>query len=162
MVLDRIKELAERITLEAGVDLYDIEMKNTNRGKVLRVYITRKGGVTLSDCSRVSRQLSNDLDVIDLIANHYYLEVSSPGLERSLKSEDQYKHAAGEQIKVTYRQDDKNITVKGLLTEVTADTIVLELKEARLGESEILSIPFKSIKKGRTVFEFKGKQQQQK
>ncbi len=162
MVLDRIKELAERVTQEAGVDLYDIEMKNTNKGKVLRVFITRKEGVTLSDCSRVSRQLSNDLDVIDLIANQYFLEVSSPGLERALKRESQYRQALGEQVKVTYRQDDKNVTVKGLLNDVTAEGITLELKRARQEEVESLLIPFKSIKKARTVFEFKGKQQQQR
>jgi len=162
MVLDRIKELAERVTQEAGVDLYDIEMKNTNKGKVLRVFITRKEGVTLSDCSRVSRQLSNDLDVIDLIANQYFLEVSSPGLERALKRESQYRQALGEQVKVTYRQDDKNVIVKGLLNDVTAEGITLELKRARQEEVESLLIPFKSIKKARTVFEFKGKQQQQR
>lgn len=157
MVLDKIKELVEKITLETGVDLYDLEMKNTNKGKVLRVYITRQGGVSLSECSRVSRLMSRELDVIDLIANHYFLEVSSPGLERALKTKKHYEQAVEEQIKVTYRQDNKNVTDYGKLQEVTENGIVLEKDITGKEAPPLLSIPFESIKKARTVFNFGSK-----
>ncbi|MBW6516154.1 MAG: ribosome maturation factor RimP [Candidatus Cloacimonetes bacterium] len=157
MILEKIRELVEKITQECGVDLYDLEMKNTNKGKVLRVFITRQGGITLSDCSRVSRLMGNELDIVDLIANHYFLEVSSPGLERSLKTPKQFEQAVNEQVKITYRQDDKNIVVTGLLTKVSSTGIVLEQKQTKKEETQIVNIPFEKIKKARTVYEFKNK-----
>ena len=155
MVLDRIRELVEKITLETGVDLYDLELKNTDKGKVLRVFITRKGGVTLSDCSRVSRMMSRELDVIDLIESQYFLEVSSPGLERALKREEQYRQAVNEQVKVTYREDEKNVTMTGLLKEVTSDGITIaQNREGKEEEQTLQNIPFTAIKKARTVYVF--------
>ena len=157
MVLERIRELVERISRECEVDLYDLEMKSTNKGKVLQVLITKQGGVTLSDCSRVSRKMSHELDVIDLIANHYFLEVSSPGLERSLKTREHFEQALNEQVKVTYRQEDKNVAIIGILKQVIADGIEVEQEKSKTGEQESFTIPFEMIKKARTVYVFKGK-----
>lgn len=157
MILEKIRELVERITQECGVDLYDLELKNTDKGKVLQVFITRQGGITLSDCSRVSRLMSNELDVIDLIANHYFLEVSSPGLERSLKTLKQYEQALNEQVKITCRQEEKNVLITGILRKVTADGIELEKEKTKKEDKQSFNIPFDQIKKGRTVFVFKGK-----
>jgi ribosome maturation factor RimP len=169
MILEKIRELAKEIALTNGVELYDVEIKNTDKGKVLRVYLTAKDGVTLADCTRVSRLLNRELDVVDLIASNYFLEVSSPGLERALKSVEHYKQAVGEQVKVTFRQEEKNITVQGTLEEVSSQGILISPEEQKskkkttsgqeaVKEEPRLSVLFDQIKKARTVYVFKGKE----
>jgi len=140
---NRIQKLTLDICEEQGVELYDIELKNTNQGTVLRIYITTPDGVTLKDCSSVSRKLNNELEISELISSRYFLEVSSPGLERSLKKRNHYEQAIGEFVKVTYREDDnKANTITDILQDVTQDGILV-------GDKKLLH---SSIKKAKTVF----------
>ena len=151
----RIEELAREICQEHDLELYDIEFKNTDKGKVLRVYVTSPEGVKLDDCSSISRKLSNELDVIDLISSRYTLEVSSPGLERALTKDSHYRGAIGETVKITFRKGDKNLTHTGILKEVTH--IGLTIGDDDTSETNDQLYPFDSIKKIRTVFIFNQK-----
>lgn len=150
MTDEKIKKLAMQICRENGVELYDIEFKNTDKGKVLRVYITSPEGISLENCSSVSRKLSNELDIIDMISSKYYLEVSSPGLERALTNISHYRQAIGETVKLTYYKENKANTITGILKEVTPDGITIEMDDQK--DTSVENIPFASIKKARTVF----------
>jgi ribosome maturation factor RimP len=152
-MLEKIEELAKRICLDEGVQLYDVELKNTHNGRVMRVYITRPEGVRVQDCTNVSRALNEELDVIDLIASQYYLEVSSPGLERTLSKAAHYQQAVGENVKVTHRNENKEvIATSGVLESVNPESIrVIE----EVGKEKIpVVIAISSIKRARTVFSF--------
>lgn len=150
---EKIKEIALAVCRDQGFSLYDIELKNTDKGRVLRVLITDKDGITLDNCAAVSRKLNYELDIVDLIPTKYFLEVSSPGLERPLKNMSHYRQAAGETVKVVYSLNKGNISISGLLKEVTPASLIIEPDDNK----ETQEIPISSIKRARTVFQMKPK-----
>jgi ribosome maturation factor RimP len=98
--LDRIRDMARGILEFEGMEYVHLEMKQMGGGAVLRLLIDKEGGVTLDDCSRISRSLSAQLDVDDLITHRYTLEVSSPGLDRPLCSDRDYQRFAGRRVRI--------------------------------------------------------------
>ena len=114
----RVAELLEPILEEEGLDLYDVEWSPAGRYSYLRIYIDKEGGVTIGDCERVSHQISDLLDVEDLIKSRYFLEVSSPGLTRELKKPLHYQKSLGCLVKVVLkREGDVGRTLEGTLQE---------------------------------------------
>lgn len=100
MLRERLVELAGPVVEAAGCELVDIVTAVERRRGVLRVFIDRPGGVTIEDCAAVSRELAAVLDVEDLIPGSYDLEVSSPGLDRALRKEEDFRRFAGRRVKV--------------------------------------------------------------
>jgi ribosome maturation factor RimP len=101
--LNQIRKMAEEVAAREGCYLYDLEMVGAGGGRVLRVTIDREGdgGVSIVDCSNVSRGLNLLLDVEDVIpGGQYNLEVSSPGLERVLKEARHFQRAIGQKVSV--------------------------------------------------------------
>ena len=90
-----LQDLLESVVSGMGYEFVGYELHGRGSGKVLRVYIDKKGGVMLDDCSRVSYQISAILDVEDPIQGHYSLEVSSPGLNRPLFTLEHYQQQIG-------------------------------------------------------------------
>jgi ribosome maturation factor RimP len=86
VIIDRVREFAESLLPSLGLELFDVQFRREGHGWVLRLIIDKPEGVSLDDCSRVSRETGDFLDVEDLIEQQYHLEVSSPGLERPLRS----------------------------------------------------------------------------
>ena len=98
---ETIWKIAEPIANELGLEIYDVEFKKEGSDYFLRVYIDREDtGIFIEDCEAVSRPLSDALDEIDPIQEAYYLEVSSPGLERQLKRQKDFDRFNGERISV--------------------------------------------------------------
>src|SRR4051794_38084846 len=93
---ERIAELVEPIILDRGHQLYDVEMT----GATVRVLVDREGGVQLDGLESISRAISGALDEADPIPAQFYLEVSSPGLERPLRQPRHYRSAVGSQVKI--------------------------------------------------------------
>jgi len=96
----QIKKLLEPILDENDLELVYIEYRSEGNGCVLRVYIDKENGVTVDDCSGVSKELGMLLDIHEVITNSYSLEVSSPGLDRQLRGPKDYKRFIGRRIKV--------------------------------------------------------------
>jgi len=99
--LERIRPVVRGVVEFAGMELVHLEMRREAGGLVLRLYIDKEGGVTLDDCARVSRQVSAQLDSEDPIPGRYTLEVSSPGLDRALTSDQDFVRFAGRQVRLT-------------------------------------------------------------
>lgn len=95
-----IFSMAEPFAKEAGVDIYDVEYKKEGCDWFLRVFLCSDKGITLDDCEAVSRKLSDELDRLDPINTAYFLEVSSPGIDRVLKRNSHYESAIGEKINI--------------------------------------------------------------
>jgi ribosome maturation factor RimP len=142
----KVEELGRKIAADMHLAIYDIEEKTTGKGKVLVVFLTKIGGVNLDECALFSRRLSEELDLLDFIADRYYLEVSSPGIERPLKLKMHYLSAINELVEVTWDKENTRLTTKGWLQEVNPDTIVIKDKE------ELVEIPLSAIHKARTCF----------
>lgn len=104
MVTERAKAIAVPLLQELGLELVEVEFRREAGGWILRVYLDKRGGVTLGDCQRASEELSDLLDVEDLVGHPYSLEVSSPGLDRPLGREADFLRFVGERVRVTTLQ----------------------------------------------------------
>ncbi len=142
----QIEEIAKKICQEMHLALYDIDEKISQKGRIIIVYLTKIGGVTLGECAQFSRKLADELDMFDFIADRYFLEVSSPGIERPLKLKMHYMSAINEKISVQWQDETGKLSTMGTLLEVNPDTIVLD----DLGTT--IEIPFSTISRAKTVY----------
>ena len=121
-------ELAEPIAVQEGCFIYDIEYVKEGGIWFLRVYIDKDGGVSLDECEVVSRALSTVLDKADPIQQNYYLEVSSPGVERKLKTKEHFERYIGETIDIgLYKAINKSKQLTGTLKGYENDVITVEI-----------------------------------
>lgn len=100
-IVTLVEELARPIVEAMGLELVDVEWVKEGGRRFLRLYIDREGGITLDHCEAVSRSVEAKLDEVDPIPDNYYLEVSSPGLERPLKREADFHRFAGHMVRIT-------------------------------------------------------------
>ena len=98
-----LQEMLQGAVEDLGCELWGIECQRAGRFMTVRLFIDKEGGVTVDDCADVSRQVSAILDVEDPIADKYNLEVSSPGLDRSLFTLPQFERYIGQDIAVHLR-----------------------------------------------------------
>jgi ribosome maturation factor RimP len=127
--LDQIQQLAQRVVETEGMELVEIEFKTGKSRKLLRIFIDKPGGVTVSDCENVSQQLGTLLDVHDLLKDAYILEVSSPGVDRPLKTDRDYHRALGRWVKIFMNEAGQpENSVAGKLVQVDPQQIVVDDK----------------------------------
>lgn len=139
-ILTKLEEIAKPVIEKLGLELYDLEYKRESGGWVVRVFINSSDGITIDDCVRVSRQLNLLLDVEDIIPHSYNLEVSSPGLTRTLKKIGHYEKSIGSKAKIKLREPYKNSkTLVGIIKSVEGQIIFFEINK------EILEIDFDNI-----------------
>ncbi|MGH7889957.1 MAG: ribosome maturation factor RimP, partial [Thermodesulfobacteriota bacterium] len=93
------------LLMEEGLELFDIQYRREGRGKILRIFIDKQGGVTIGDCTKISRELSTLLDVHNIVPGPYTLEVSSPGLDRPLKKPGDFERFKGKMVKIRTDRD---------------------------------------------------------
>jgi ribosome maturation factor RimP len=123
----RTEELLTPIAEKYGVEIYDIEYVKEGADWYLRAYIDKSEGVNIIDCENVSRALSDVLDAEDYISDAYILEVSSPGLGRTLKKDRHLEKSLGEEVEIrTYKPVDKRKEFSGILKAFDKDTITIE------------------------------------
>jgi ribosome maturation factor RimP len=127
LVTDRVREVAQTIAEETGVELVHVEDKGAGKERLLRVFIDREGGVTVEDCSGFSTRFGQWLDDEDLIHAEYILEVSSPGLERELYSLKDFVRFAGSLARLkTKRPLDGQKNFRGRLVSVAGEEITFD------------------------------------
>jgi ribosome maturation factor RimP len=126
-VAERVHELAEQTAIDHGVELVHTEVAGPEGRPVVRVFIDKPGGVTHDDCSEVSHHLGTVLDVEDFIHSAYTLEVSSPGLERSLYKAADYERFAGYPAKIKSRVAIKGQrNFRGRIIGMAGDSVVFD------------------------------------
>ncbi|MGH7898692.1 MAG: ribosome maturation factor RimP, partial [Candidatus Binatia bacterium] len=97
-------ELVEPVLMERGLELVDVEQRAEGRGQVVRLLVDREGGVDLDELSRLSRELSDLLDVEEPLPGSYTLEVSSPGINRPLRKTEHFVRYIGKKVRVRSRE----------------------------------------------------------
>lgn len=128
---ERTEALLEPIAAAAGVSIYDVEYVKEGGEWYLRAYIDKPEGVNINDCETVSRALSDKLDEEDFIEEAYILEVSSPGLGRTLKKDKHLQMSIGEAVEIkTYKPIDGQKEMEGILKAFDKETITLEIDGA--------------------------------
>jgi len=155
--LEQVRVIAERVARSHGLEVWDIVSRREPQGQVIRVFIDRPGpaatpeeSVSIEDCEQVSREIGTILDVEDPLPAAYTLEVSSPGLDRPLRGEDDYRRFAGRLAKVVVREAvDNQKAFEGRLRGVEAGDVLLEGPRGRMHR-----LPMRLIARGRLEVEF--------
>lgn len=137
-IAERVKALVDPVAAREGYELVDVEYVMERGRPVLRVYIdtvppgSEERGVTVDDCSHVSRIVSDVLDVEDTIAGEYNLEVSSPGLYRPLTKREHFDRVLGQRVRVkTFEKQENRRVFVGTLLERREDQLIIEVDRAR-------------------------------
>ncbi|MDI3476846.1 MAG: ribosome maturation factor RimP [Thermoanaerobacterium sp.] len=128
--MSKIEELTRNLVAPAieknNFELVDVEYKKEGNNWYLRVYIDKDGGVSLDDCQIISEYLSEKLDEVDPIENSYILEVSSPGIDRPLKTQRDFDKFKGSLVEVSlYQPIDKKKKYEGELVGLINDKVVI-------------------------------------
>jgi ribosome maturation factor RimP len=145
---DRVRELVLPILADRRLDLYDIE----HAGGVLRVVVDREGGLDLDALSDATRAVSRALDEADPMSGRYTLEVTSPGLERTLRTPAHFEGAVGETVKIkTAPGVESERRIEGVLAAADDDGISVRTGE---GEAEVRRLTYDEVVRARTVFEW--------
>jgi len=155
--LEQIRAIAERVARSHGLEIWDIVSRRETTGQVVRVFIDRPGpaataeeSVSIEDCEQVSREIGTILDVEDPLPFAYTLEVSSPGLDRPLRGEQDYRRFAGRLAKIVVSEAVDNQTAfEGRLRGVEDRTVLLEGPKGRMHR-----LPLQLITRARLEVEF--------
>ena len=148
-IYQAVTELLEPVFREGNIELVDVEYKKTGKAWTLRVFINKSQGVTVYDCQKLSREIEDLIEVHELIANPYVLEVSSLGLDRPLKKEADFLRNKGKQIQLkTFLPIDNKKKFLGTVRDFTNGTLFLEDKD------DVLEIQLANIAQARLVIKF--------
>ncbi|GEL75839.1 ribosome maturation factor RimP [Tenuibacillus multivorans] len=147
------EELVQPIVDELNLELVEVEFVKEGKNHFLRVYVDKEGGIDIEECGKVSERLSEKLDEADPIEQAYFLEVSSPGVERRLKTRSDFERFIGSHIYVkTYEPIHGDKEFYGDLFAFEEDEITLTVKE-KTREKDI-KIPFDKIAKANIAVTF--------
>lgn len=144
----KTEEILTPIMEEYGFELVDVEYVKEGSTWYLRSYIDKPGGISIDDCEKVSRRLSDILDEKDYIDDSYIMEVSSPGLGRPLKKEKDFKRSLEKEVEIrTYRMIDKQKEFTGILKNYDEDTVTIQLEDETMktfekGEIALIRLAF--------------------
>ena len=149
---EKVENLLRPIIEKLGYELYDVEYAKEGKNYFLRIFIDKENGIDLNDCEKVNDGITDILDEKDYIKEQYFLEVSSPGIERILRKERHLKQNIGKEINIKLFKKDENGKKEyiGNLKEFNEQNIILEQKENDI-ESDI-EIERKNISQIKTVY----------
>ncbi|NLM50804.1 MAG: ribosome maturation factor RimP [Clostridiaceae bacterium] len=146
---DLVSKIAEEICAKEGMELYDVEYKKEGNDYFLRIYIDKPGGVSIDDCEKISKIIDPILDEKDPIKEAYYLEVSSPGIERHLRKPEHFQKAIGQEIDIKlFSPIDKKKHLTGTLLSYNGNILTLD------SEGKTYEIEKDKISQARIAFKF--------
>ena len=128
---EKVEELIKDKIENIGYSLYDVEYAKEGPNYYLRIYIDSTKGINLNDCEKVSNEINEVLDEADYIKEQYYLEVSSPGVERILRKDNHLEQNIGNQVETKlFKKDEKgNKSYIGELKAFDSETVTIETTE---------------------------------
>jgi len=134
---DKVENLLSKKIEELGYELYDVQYAKEGKDYFLRIFIDKEDGIDLNDCEKVSNEINPILDTADYIKEMYYLEVSSPGVERVLRKDKHLKNAIGKEIEIKlFKPLEKQKEIFGVLEKFDNDYIYLD-KDIKIDRKNI-------------------------
>lgn len=146
---ERVEQLIFNTINSLGYNLYDVEYIKEGKDYFLRVYIDKKEGIDLTDCEKVSEAISDMLDKADYIKESYFLEISSPGIERILRKDKHLQENINNKIQIKlFKPIDKKRQVIGILKDFDEAYIKIEI------DKNVIEIDRNNISIIKTVFDW--------
>lgn len=143
----RVEELLKSIIENIGYELYDVRYEKEGKDYYLRIIIDKPEGIDINDCENVNNAINDILDEADYIKDQYFLEVSSPGLERILRKDKHFEKQIGNEISLKlFKAINKQKELIGILEEYNKEELTIKV------EDETLKINLKDIAIAKTVF----------
>jgi ribosome maturation factor RimP len=128
----KIEEIALPVIERNGAYIVEVAVRGERSSKVVEIFVDSDKGISLEECSMISRELSGLLDETNIIQGRYRLDVSSPGLDRPLKLHRQYVKNKGRNCKIFVKQNDGRVTKEGILEKIDEQSVTITSK----GKSE--------------------------
>jgi len=148
-VSQRVRNAVEPVVRDDGLELVDVEYKKTGKIWTLRVIIDKEPGVNVDDCQKVSRQIEDLIEIENLVPTGYVLEVSSPGLDRPLKSSRDFIKSKGKRITVSlFSPVNGQKKLDARIQECRDEILCLE------ENGTAIEIPLKNIAQAKLIIEF--------
>jgi ribosome maturation factor RimP len=142
-------DLSSQEIEDEGFELVDVEVVHGRGRKILRFFIDGPDGVSISDCVRVSRVLEDHFDGHDLIGFSYRLEVSSPGLDRPLRSPRDFQRSAGRKVEVFLKAPfEGRLSYEGIIKSSDGQSVKLATPEG-----EVIEVPLDLVTKGKPILD---------
>ena len=147
---EKVENLIKSKVEDIGYKLYDVEYIKEGKNYFLRVYIDNEKGIDLNDCEKVNNEKIDMLDEADYIKDAYFLEISSPGIERKIRKEEHLEQAIGKKISVKLFKKDENDNkqYEGILKQYDKETIIINK------DTEEIKIERKNISVINTVYDW--------
>lgn len=141
-----VAEVVTPVLEDLGISLWGVKLIRNPKRTVLQIFIDKEGGVTIDDCTEVSLQINNVIDVADLFKNPYYLEVSSPGLDRILFTFEQLSKYVGKEMNIEVSMPISNRRrFRGFLQKIEGDTLFL------LVDKDVYEIAYPNVSKAQLI-----------
>ena len=146
---DKVEQLLEKTINDLGYSLYDVEYAKEAKNYFLRIFIDKEDGIDLNDCEKVNDAITDLLDEADYIKEQYFLEVSSPGIERVLRKDKHLKQNIGNEVEVSlFKPLNGEKQIIGILKEYDEISIILNNNENEI------TISRKDISLIKTVYDW--------
>ncbi len=139
---NKIRQVIAPIVEEEAVDLVDLEIRGTKSNPIIRVFVDVPGGISIDRCVRLSREFENAIELQNPTLKRYRLEVSSPGIDRPLKTARDFERNLGRLVKVRFLEGEQVRSLQGEIAEVNAQRLVL-----KTASEEMVPIPLAAIQK---------------
>lgn len=148
---EKVESLIQKSISDLGYELYDVEYAKEGKDYFLRIFIDKQEGINLDDCEKVSDGINSLLDEADYIKEQYFLEVSSPGIERILRKEKHFKDNIGNKVQVKlFKAINGQKEVIGILKDADEDNLVINDDVNELS----LQVDRKNIAQVKTVYDW--------
>lgn len=130
---EKVEKLVETQIKELGYELYDVQYAKEGKDYFLRIFIDKKEGIDLNDCEKVSGRINNILDEADYIKEQYFLEVSSPGVERIIRKDKHLQQSLGKEIEVKlFKPFEGSKEYLGILDEFDSEKVIIKITDKQI------------------------------
>lgn len=146
---NQIFKIAQVSAEELGYEIVDIEYQKGNKHDLLSIFIFKKEGIDLDDCTKMSHNIEKNLDNLEILIRPYYLEISSPGLDRPIKTKDDYRRNLENEVEVKlYGPYNGKKEYVGILKDYNEHNVIICV------ENDNIEIPIKNISSMKQVIKF--------
>lgn len=142
---EKVEELIKSKIQQIGYELYDVEYIKEGKDYFLRIFIDKQDGIDLTDCEKVNNEINDILDKADYIKQQYFLEVSSPGIERVLRKDKHLEDNMGKQVIIKlFKPIENKKEIEGILNGYNQEQIIIDNdKELQIARKDIAQIRIK-------------------